>query len=264
MLSKKQKDWWLAEAFSSEAQAVFDLMPTDPPPALKNAMAIFIDSQVASGNFALLDVFQFYGMDTEANALIDWIGTIDAINVNSTTFVANNFFSPDGATKYINAGFTPTIHGSNFVRNSAVLGAYLVANRTAGNKTFLGELTSTPGTRRDYVRKNAGNIIWQVNADGNEAFAADYIDESLYLIFRTGSVTGDLFRNAVSIDPISDASLAPLSDKPSFIGALNNDGSAAEFTDCDVACFVAGGGAGFDQSNFFNNLLIMLQTLGII
>ncbi len=262
MLSKKQQEWWTAGvAFSATAQAVFDLMNTDPPLALKTIMAAFIDSQVASGNWDFLDCFQFYGMDTEANALIDWIGTSDGINVNGTTFVANNFFSPDGVTKFINSGFQPLTDGTNFVQDSGLMGAYLVAHRSDGSLAT--GLQAAGGVRRTQIRETAGDIVWSINDGTNNPSGDIYIDESFYLARRTGVANSELFRNGVSISTNVTVSIS-IHDFAIYVGAQNNGGSTTFPMDCDLSCFVVGGNNSFDQEDFFDNLLIMLQTLGII
>ncbi len=262
------------QGFSAEAQAVFDLMDSDPPVALKTIMATFIDSQVASGNFALLVQFILYGMDTAANSVINWVSaSFNAINVGSPhtpwSGVAHSGFAgfgPDGATLYMNAGIQPT----DFLRDDFRDGLWLFTNDDSSDTPVLfgcrGASTAgdhfmeqLPISRSGLVSKantNVGDVL--ITTEPGDLFQ----DHSLYEIVRPDSSNQDFDKNGVQLGTEADAS-----DEHRAVdiydGAFNNNGSVILHMDVNITARYVAPNTGFDSVNFHANLLIMLQSMAV-
>ncbi len=227
VLSKKKRDWW-ETGFSAAAQDVFDLMPTDPPVALKNIMAVFIDSQVASGNFALMDCFQFYAMDTAANAVINWIGNFsNGLLVNSPVHDPFNGITGDGITQFITTQYNPTVDGINVSQDNILMGVFCVDNldvRTIrylfgnGVVTFILMRQSVIPTRLEYFvnESTAGSLGTEVFQDNTlvsaERFEAATKRIRVDGVSATASIASTGFAND-DIDVLAQGGLSHLNAK---------------------------------------------------
>lgn len=82
-----------------------------------------IKSLKTAGIWSKLDVLQMYAAPTAADAVVNWKspGTFNATLVNSPTLAADRGITGDGASSYINSGYTPSL-GTNFLQDSASFG----------------------------------------------------------------------------------------------------------------------------------------------
>jgi len=239
---------------SPTAQAVIDLMDTDPPVALKNIMAVFIDSQVASGNWALMDCFQFYAMDTAANAVINWIGNFsNGLLVNSPVHDPFDGITGDGITQFITTQYNPTDDGINVGQDNLMTGVFCVDNldvRTIkylfgnGASTFILMRQSVTPTRLEYFINDstAGSL-------GTEVFQ----DNTLVSVERFEAATKRIRVDAVS----ATASVASTGFANDDIDVLAQGG--ANHLNAKVASFYvsASTSGGFDYDNFKTNHAII-------
>lgn len=262
VLSKKKREWW-ETGFSAEAQAVFDLMDTDPAPALKTLMAAFIDSQVLSGSWptiidpgsGLLDVFQFYAMDTVGNAVLNWLGTspvdADAILVNSPVFDAFDGITGDGVSSFINSNYSASIDGVNFDLDDAIMGVFCAENFDAGNANYLFGNNSIDDLWMDQV--TLPRVDFRINSATNTALGSSlFQDNTLYSVMRVDSA------NQIGIIGVAETSgaVASTSEPDGSMSVLARN--TGLHLNARVACFYAGGGVGFNVSNFESNLSTLI------
>jgi len=256
-LSKKQNDWWTT-GFSAEAQAVFDLMDTDPPKDLKRVMAIGIDEMVADGNFAELGQLLVV-LDTSANSLIDWIGNQNALAVNSPIFDAFDFWEFNGTTQYINTQLTPSVN-TRATQNSADYGVFVVSHDTpSGTEVIMGERTNA--SRNVTVASTGAAITTQVHQQVglSDATEASFASNSLYSGRREDSANVELFKNGVQVD--SGAIVSTIQGvRPIYFGARNAVGTADLFFGGKLACYYAGSSI-INNLNLFNTLNTMITAI---
>ncbi|KKM66581.1 hypothetical protein LCGC14_1479810, partial [marine sediment metagenome] len=94
------------------------------------AMSKFVTSLGA--NWALIDDFIHYGMQTAGNSLTGW-KLKTHIAVNAPTHTPGTGFTFNGTTQYINSQFVDSVDGVNFSLNDSIFGIYNVTNNdTAG------------------------------------------------------------------------------------------------------------------------------------
>ncbi len=259
VLSKKQKEWW-ETGFSSDAQAVFDLMDSDPPAALKTLMATFIDSQVLSGNFALLDCFQFYAMDTVANAVINWIGNFsNGLLVNSPIHDPFDGITGDGVNQDINTQYNPTVDSTVGVgQNDLQFGGWLVNNLDIGNASFFGGTDGAGDVHLEqrsvgpFLRHRMNNTVT------NNSGAILFQDDKLYSMRRTASGNYDVLIDKVAVNNLRASTALCNID----IHVLSNSG--ANFINGKVACGYACKPTGFNHDDFFDNLEIMIDETALL
>ncbi len=271
LFMSKYLDKGIFHDFSIEALEVFDLMDTDPPTELKETMATFIDSQVASGNWALMLPYQFilYGMDTAANSVINWMNAnFNAVNAGSPhvqwSVGHSGFagFSPDGATLYVNAGIAPDALGQDDVR----VGVWLFTNDDAGAAALFGARDGVAATDLFIQQLGGGN---KYDCAANSSNRVDFVitpgvllDHSFYEVTRPDSANQALFENGVQLATDTDASTG-LGSVNIYDGGFNLSGSLSTAMDCNLTARYVAPNTGFDPVNFHANLLIMLQSMGI-
>lgn len=246
------------EGFSSEAQAVFDLMDTDPPTALKIIMATAIDEMVTDGNFAELGQLLVV-LDTSANSLIDWMGNQNAIAVNSPVFDAFDFWEFDGATNYVDTQMANNANPA-MSQNSIDAGAFVVSHDTpSGTEMIFGRTTGG----EHQIFSNGAVIGYAANTTGNttDATEGSFASNSLYSVRRVESANHLLFKNGVQVDTGARASVALLA-LDNFWGA-RNAGAAANFWGGKMALYYAGSGV-INNLNLFNTLNTMITDIAAL
>jgi hypothetical protein len=249
--------------YSVAAAAVFALMPDAIGTALKNAMATFIDSQVTSGNWTLLDCFQFYGLNTEINSLKDWKGNFNASLVNGANWNSGSNVNTDGVNDYVDTGFIPS-SATKYLQDNARTGVWV---KTWGHAAGVTKILfgCGDGTRFTSLAESSANVLNRTM--NSTSTSASYNGETvfsngaLYEIKRVASTTSTLEKNGSNVDSDSQTS----NGRPTtriYLGARNNNGTADLFSNSQFICFYAGQGTTFDAANFYSNLQTLISTVG--
>ena len=238
--------------FSSEAQAVIDRM-TGLTGSEESAISSFVDSLVSNGNWALIDEFFCFGLDTSANALTGWVAKT-ATN-NGATKTANGFVF-DG-TGYIDSNWNPSDDGVNYSLNSAQMSTYLHSH--------------TSGTGIVGLRTNGGHRLEQftsvisVNSGITWTHGVPLTTQTLWGAVRNDSANIRLFKDGVENSSSATASLAvPLSPLHVSIGGRNNKGVIDSHITGIISSVMFGGAVGFDHSSYNTNINTLLTSLGAI
>ncbi len=241
------------EGFSPTSLGVFALMPTDPPNDLKLLMNDFINSQSSveggSGNFELLDVFQFYAMDTAANAVINWIGlaSTDALLINSPTFDAFDGITGNGVDSHILTNFNPTDDGVKYIQDDAIMGVWCVDNLSAVTGRYLFGLNAAVDVW--FGQDTSPSVFFRINDATNTVAESNFfLDNTLYSVQRVDSA------NHIGIEGTTETSAAIASTGVTSGDITVTARGAGSRLNAEVACFYAGAGIGFDITNFESNL----------
>lgn len=126
--------------YSPEAEAYFAAMTVQPSDARKTLLNNLIVSLVNGGVWAKLDWLAIHAAhDAQAGRINATTPAEIATAVNSPTFTTDRGFTGDGATSYLNSGWTPT--GALYTLNNAHMGVWIGTNVASTTQTDLG-LTS--------------------------------------------------------------------------------------------------------------------------
>lgn len=193
--------------YSSEAQAVFDLLPGLTSDE-KGHIATAVDDLVASGYWGDIDEIQIYGLQIESNALIGWKGLFNATKQGSPTHVPGDGFTIDFSTNFIHTNFANT--AVQFTQNDGFIGIYCVENTdTSGTPRRLiaslgtsdAELNQEPASTR---------LRYALNSNTASIYAGEsfFSNESYYELVRLSSAAQKLYKegaevataNATSVD----------------------------------------------------------------
>ena len=229
-------------------------------------MAAFIDSQVASGNWSLIDCFQFYAMDTAANAVIDWKGNSNGTLINSPTFDAYDFIQTNGSSSRIDSGFVPSADGVNFTQNDCLMGVYIISDdddQANDYYAFGGVATAQLGVLYFQV---ANSLRYRVNASAVSTTAiTSFNANKLYSIGReNSSAIQKLYEGSTQVDSEADASSGICSEEIS-IGCRNANATRKDFMAGKYVCYYAAAGNGnFDLADFNTNLNTLITNVAAL
>ena len=111
--------------YSAEYQAVYDSFTNPPPTAVADAQNTMVESLVAAGIWAKLDVFYLFANYWPDDGLINWInpGTNNATAVNAPGFISYEGYTA-ASLKYIDLNYATATHGVNYTQNDSSAGLY--------------------------------------------------------------------------------------------------------------------------------------------
>jgi hypothetical protein len=254
--------------YSETAEAVFALMDSDPPVWLKNKMNTYINGLVSDGNWTLLKQLLFYAMDTEANSLVDWLGFVNAVNVNSTphtpvteAHVGFAGYTTNGTTNYLNRVLKP----SDMVQNNIFVSSYLFETLSAANSVHLFSSRVLNGLNmfiRQNTTPNKGYCVNSSSVNTRDYSASLFQNNKLYTLSREVSTDMRVLENGVEQDTINQVSTTP-SAQPIWDSVLNANGTPSSFFSGKICMVASGKGIGFNHLAFYNRTLAFLQDLGI-
>jgi hypothetical protein len=221
--------WWMGGvSYSAEAQAVFTNMPDVLPNGVKQAIATYVDAEVASGNWDLIVDFGYLGLNTQANSLK---GFKNVANPSLTNAVWNSYekVSCNGTNAYINWGFIPN-NIAAFQLNNCALGVHIDVNQHTAAADLFGCIEVGTNTRQIDMAQSgsAGSTLTaRINAgNSNTTYSSDNIFDNgaRYAVRRTASNATAILKAGTVLATGTTASVAKAQIAP-FIGARNQDGT---------------------------------------
>jgi hypothetical protein len=156
--------------------------------------------------------------------------------------------TPNGTSDYANT----TITTSLLSLNSGHLSYYSRTNST-GVMGEMGALRNTPNSYTDLGINSSGNGAYiRFNNGGVPTYIANADSIGFYIGLRTASNVLKLFKNGSSIQSLTTVSSATDATRPIYIGAINNQGTAINFTNRQCAFSSIGDGlTDTEAANFY-------------
>lgn len=120
-------------AYEAESEAIFAAFTTPADTTRKGHINTCVAALKTAGVWALTDNLYVLAAAAADQALINWKnpGTFDLTAVNTPTFVADQGYTSDGSTSYLDSAWDPGTNGVQYTQDSAHIGAYA---RTAGTQ----------------------------------------------------------------------------------------------------------------------------------
>lgn len=232
------------------------------------AYTAMICGMVTDGTWSLLDALYIFATNTTTTANLNLISTSFGLTKTGTvTFTADQGYTGNGTTGFLDTGFVPSIAGGNFQRNSASIGAYVLNNRLSGaNYAEFG----TDGTGNNTFDTaflpwyTDNNSYWDVNGNAATAAAAVTVRGS-WIITRTGSTARARYLNGAA-NTSSSASSTGLATLSVLILAEREgtSGAASAFSaDQLSAAFVGGGLTATQAGQIAARINAYMTALGI-
>ncbi len=250
-------------AYSPEAQAVFDRMPTTPTEAQKAPIANFVDSQQAIGNWAKIDDFFFFTNAlgwNESNSLTGWkLKTASKIGIPT---LGAGGFKFNGTDQAIDTNYNPSVDAINYSQNDALAGCYNYGEDsiTSGVTELFTNFDS--GGSRSRISYNVGTSSQIQLNSANAVDTSEITAPALSLLMVTRDASNCYaFKNGVQNGVRAIGGDLTVGNKTWHIGS--RDGVAA-FYDGRITSAVLGSAAGFNHASFNTDLVSLLTAFGVL
>jgi hypothetical protein len=243
-----------------ETAALIGAMTAKPSPARQALIDQTILSLKASGVWAKLDRLYFFAAHDAQASLLNWKDpAVVAVNTNAAAFVADQGYTGNGTTSYIDATFNPSSGTHNYVRNSASFGGWA---RTAALSTALDIGRGVTARNQVAFRTTADSIGSARINDVTTSTPADTTVATavgLTALDRPDASSKQFFKNGAQIGAtVSVASDATLPDAFQ-VGGSNGAGTSTR----QFSMFFAGASQGATgQAALYSATLAYLQGVG--
>lgn len=211
-------------------------------------VSTLIGSLKTAGVWGLLDRLWLLAAENSQSALIDLVARAFATAINSPTFTADRGYAGNGSTSYLKSGFTPSVNGIAYQRNSAAAFTYQNTTRTASTSDSLG-VSDAGGVQTVISPRFTGDIAGgNVNNTAAAGSATGAVTDALGLITmsRTSSTALAVYKRTVQLGTASVTS-SPVPSAEIYLLGVNGNGTPTQLDTVRVAA--VGLGAGFVQQN---------------
>lgn len=226
--------------YSSDAQTAINYY-TGLTNGEKDAIAIFVDAEVANGNWAKAVYCQFMNLGTQNNSYIDCKGgKTSALRTVSTPITWTQWVGFKGnANSGLDTTFDPLVESMN-LDNSAYCAYVVTANTESGDGNYLFGAGGSGGFVTMNDQETAGNIQYQIHGPTG-TYSGNMTDGNLYSVKRESSTNHQLMDGGTELDDEADTSTSLQTEAIHFFGLWN--GSALSSTsDAEVSLAYFGDG----------------------
>lgn len=258
-------------SFSPAAEDVFVNIETGSSELLtdveKIAIGRFVDEMVRLGLWS--EVYSFIplsGLLTSGKARVDWKTGVQATLVNSPTYDNNTGFTTNGTSSYINTQVNPStiVSGGAVDLNDTGYSIHCIDNIDACRMGVVG--TTASGQVLLFVTNvGAGTFRHHRSASSTETDAVQMgLDDDFYTITRGSSANYRLCRDSQAHTLFSTAasSTVPVG-RTIYVGALNNNGTAANFGQASYGTFMVNKHSTLDRPKFFAHWELLMMELNV-
>jgi hypothetical protein len=205
----------------------------------------------ATGCGSVLDGLYIFATNTTTTANLNLCGTSYGLTQHgSVTFNADHGYTGNGSTGFFDTGFNLVTVGGH--QNSVSMGAYVLTNRTSSNTGVA--LGVDDGTIYCIIEPlNGGVYTWDTNGGSFPSFT-NTSARGAWISTRTTASAHATYQNgsATAVQSSSTGTATPPNFNM-FISALNNSGTAAQFSADQTAAAFLGGGLTGTQAAAINN-----------
>jgi hypothetical protein len=187
-------------------------LPTVPRQALYSSL---INTLVSGGVFSLGDALWVAGNDA-ATTLTNLInGTITAAISGAPTFTVDRGFTCNSGVNFISTSFNPSAGGTNYLQDSASVGAWELTSFTpAGETDFIRALASG----NTFLFVNTGPVAGAQINSATDTHGTATGSTGWFLGNRSGASSQSISQNNVAISTTAIASAAPANQLFTWFG----------------------------------------------
>lgn len=251
------------QTYSTEATASFTNFAgaEEPNTTEKNAVARFIDNQVRLGNWARIKEIQLNsGLSTAAKAAIGLKQGITA-NYNGCAYTPTGGVETDGVSKYVNTNLVPSTLGSSL--NDAGYSFWMTDNLGFARAAVIG----TNSSHMAYMTIDTATGAFTGNTNSGTGYSFNNTkfsyDNNLYTMYRASATLSSAYYNGQYLGGTGTQNSAGVPDRPFYLGATNNNGTAQFFNAGKYGAFCVHDAVNFDIQGFYYHLNILMQELGV-
>jgi hypothetical protein len=247
-----------------ETLAVLAQFTVQPSNFYIRAMNTLILQLIADGNWNELDKFCVFATEQQQHARICWRypTSTPLTEVNSPTWTANQGYTGNGTTSYLNTNYNHSTNSIKATRNSGSLGAYVTTNVTETSVDF-GYSSTAPNNESLIASRYSGfNSAFISYNDSTHTETALGVSDSRGLTSgrRMSSTVQEIWKNGVFGATANLASTVN-SNLNFFVLASNNNGVSGDFSTRRIAMYFVGSG-NIDQLKIYNAFQTFATTIG--
>ena len=258
----KFNSFYYEAAYSASATAYFNQV-TSNGGSLTNAEKTYINTFITAlgTDFAEFDRLWIHGLSNSVAARTSLANPTSTMitAVNTPTFTANQGYTGNGTTSYLDTNYNPSTNGVKYTRNNNLNGFYGL-NATTGSNQLVVACGDAIGFNMNNPNfTNGVNSLCSVNS-GVAVFGTQSATTSLNINYRTNSTQVKRSRLGVLIDNITDTSQA-LSNVNFYICGRNQSGTFLNACNIQVSSSFFGSGA-INQATFYTAIQALGTSIG--
>jgi hypothetical protein len=237
---------------------------TSPTPAEIAAYKTAICSMVVHGTFAQLDALYIHANTSAANAEVNAVnpGTYNLTAHGTCTFTADEGFTGDGSTCYLDPGFVPSSAGGHMALNSASIGFCVLSSRSGASSVGFGGGGASGGITFIYPYLSNSTSAYGLN-DGGGGYTNRSGSAGSWIESRIASSGPVLYLNGAALTNVSPEVSTSLPSATLYEFGYNNNGSLIDQSSDQQAYLFYGAGLTAAQvQSIYTDLGNMMSALG--
>ena len=235
--------------YSAEAQQFLDRL-TDPGTTRKDAYAAIIDALVTAGVWSKLDALWIMAADSAGNGLVNLKSSSYPLTLvpgsGNPTFDADEGFTAENNSHYIDTGFNPSTAGGQFSQNSAHFSFWSrTASPSPNNVALMGNgAAGTSGESNLFPAYSGADFYGRVNVNSSSAFGTVPDASGHFIANRSSSTALQGYRNGAAVGSgVTATSQAPLSANFLICRATGGVSGDAKFAAASIGASLSSGEA---------------------
>ena len=256
MKISKFNSFYYEAAYSASATAYFNQVTTNGG-SLTNAEKTYINTFIGAlgTDFAEFDRLYIHGLSNSVAARTSLANPTSTMitAVNTPTFTANQGYTGNGTTSYLDTNYNPSTGGVKFTLNNASFGAYSTSIATTVSVLMGGGVTATRihfYPRQGYISLN-NPAVFNVHTNATNGLRVVHRNNGTQINqYINGTLT---FTDAAVSTSIPNSNIA-------ILCTLIN-GSPTDFYNTNVASSFVGSGV-INQATFYTALQALGTSIG--
>jgi len=222
-------------SYCAEYQAVYDAFSTKPPTAVAFQQNLLVETLIAGGVWAAVDVFTVLATQTGGQPL-NWknIALNIPVLINAPTFVEYEGYTSAGTGSYIDFSWKPS-DGVNYQLNNACYGGYIRALSTFSSSDY----GCTDGTYYNLAYHDTGSRWVRAYCNGTNYTALTATAAAGLKVVDLVGTTIRYLKNGVE-DGTGTRAITGRPTVNTFGLCYNNNGAPAAVTNRQLSLFLAG------------------------
>jgi len=245
-------------AYDADYQAVLDrstaLGYTAPSAAQQTLQNTLVEDLKTAGVWDKLDLFYVFATDGDSDyATLNWKApsSHQVTKVSSPTFTANEGFTGNASSAYLETNYNPSNDATNYALNAASFG-FFISDLGTFTGTSISDFGAPDAVNRAWYRRTSNRFY--INSSGY-TFVTPYTANTFVHANRNGSNTAQAYHNGTLVDSPTNVST---SIPPVNFAAFKRSGLFSEST---LGIAFVGGDLSSESSDFntaINNYLTAL------
>lgn len=218
----------MSGTYSDAKLGVLDTLITDLKTGLTHS----------TNTYAALDFLALHFLDNATDAL-RWFNSPSTLMtaVNTPTHTADQGYTGNQSSSYINANFAPSADGVQYAQNDASIGVWVHTENTGNSNYYIGACDAS-FSNISGVFKGVSDILSH-GPNGGGIVSTSATGTGLWVANRTTSSAQQTYKNGSSAGTGAGTSTASTASDL-FLLAFNNNGSASNYGDGQISASFAG------------------------